>query len=48
MTRFSQLKALREWAEKDREREDDFKFAALLTAASIGLILGVMKLLGVW
>ena len=48
MTRFSQLKALREWAEKDREREGDYNFAAFLVAASIGLILGVMKLLGVW
>ena len=48
MTRFSQLKALREWSEKDSRREDDFKFAALLTAASIGLILGITKLLGVW
>ena len=48
MTRFSQLKALREWAEKDSRREDDFKFAAVLTAASIGLVLGITKLLGVW
>ena len=48
MTRFSQLKALREWAEKDREREDDFKFAIVFTAASIAMILGITKLLGVW
>ena len=48
MTRFNQLKALREWAEKDRGREDDFKFAAVFTAASIAMILGITKLLGVW
>ena len=48
MTRFSQLMKLKEWAEKDRGREDDFKFAAVFTAASIAMILGITKLLGVW
>lgn len=48
MTRFSQLKALRGWAEKDRELKDDFKFAAVFTAASIAMILGITKILGVW
>ena len=46
MTRFSQLKVLREWAEKDSRREDDFKFAAVLTAAAIGFCLIIAKALG--
>jgi hypothetical protein len=48
MTRFSQLKTLREWADKDRELSDDIKFASVFTDVSIGLILGITKLLGVW